>query len=546
MFILRCVLALGWLANLGAAASQNRRKQEQVTKLRPFASFAQRLLQPNPRTAVPTSTPTSIPTSTPTSTPSSFRGLTPAPSSFVLGPGCANAYELVFTDEFLETGSTRDFPREPFPGVCPVIQPGAATRHYRLPGDGLCYEVSTRGSDFDTVLAVYRGTSCDADLQCEAQNDDTSFSGGGDAYYGDDNYGDDGGVEDDQVGGDNGLQSQVLFYAAPGEDYWIVLGGYGDDTGAYEFSVQETACGPAPTNIDCASALTVVPPLAVEASLLFVPLGYVTLTGECAYDGLLEALWYRVEGDGTCMEVRMTGGRAALFLLESPFADENPEACSPLEGCPLAATYNPQSGESLLQWKSVPGTSYFIILTDEEDASASSVTLDFDSFACDANSGTCGDAQALVEFPISIDGSLAFVAPTVEELFVECPNVSYLDLRSQWFELPVRTEDYCMLVNLQSNDPLTRRALQERKLEDSSGSLIAIVLEADQGFGDASCSGNTSLPCLQETTIFPDILLVPGNASNYLVVASYYFGGSFFLDLSVRIMVGLKRFRCLD
>jgi hypothetical protein len=39
---------------------------------------------------------------------------------------------------------------------------------------------------------------------------------------------------------------------------------------------------------------------------------------------------------------------------------------------------------------------------------------------------------------------------------------------------------------------------------------------------------------------------VPGNASNYLVVASYYFGGSFFLDLSVRIMVGLKWFRCLD
>jgi hypothetical protein len=431
-----------------------------------------------------------------------------------------------------------------------VIQRGSATRYYRLPGDGLCYEVSTRGSDFDTVLAVYRGTSCDADLQCDAQNDDTSFSGGGDANYGDDRLPRDGGAEDDQVGGDNGLQSQVLFYAAPGVDYWIVLGGYGDDTGAYALNVQETACptGPAPTNIDCASALTVVPPLAVEASLLFVPLGYLALTGDCAYDGLLEALWYRVEGDGTCMEVRMTGGRATLFLLESPFADENAEACSSLESCPLVAYYNPQSGESLLQWKSVPGTSYYIILMDEADTSASSVTLDFDSFACDANSGTCGDAQALVEFPISIDGSLAFVAPTLEELFLECPNVSYLDLRSQWFELPARTEDYCLLVNLQSNDPLTRRALQERKLQDSGGNLnlIAIVLEADQGFGDASCLGNTSLPCLQETAIFPDILLVPGNASNYLVVASYYFGGSFFLDLSVSIMVGLKWFRCLD
>jgi hypothetical protein len=415
-----------------------------------------------------------------------------------------------------------------------VISQGAATRYYRVLGDDRCYNVSTRGSRFDTVLAVYRGNSCD-DVQCDAQNDDTSF---GDDGYGDDGYGDDGSTVDDQIG-DDGLQSQVFFYAASGVDYWIVLGGYGGSTGSYDLSVQETACPTTetPTNIDCASARTVSPPLSVEISLLFVPLGYLSITGECFYEGLLEALWYRVVGDGNCMEVRISDGRSTLLLLESPFVVPESEACTSLSGCPIASTYDGESGQGLLQWKSVPGTAYYLILIDEAGETAPLTTLEFDSFECDTVGGTCGDAVALEEFPIAIDGSLAFFAPTVGD-FSECPNVSDLDFRKQWFELPVRTDDYCLLVDLQSYDPEGRRALQERKLEDSEGTLLAVVLEADKGF-DASCLRNTSFPCLRETVIFPTILPVPANSSNYLVVASYLYGGNFFLDLSVR-MAGLR------
>ena len=70
--------------------------------------------------------------------------------------------------------------------------------------------VSTEGSDFDTLLAVYTGTAVN-NLNLVASNDDVNIL--------------------------NDLTSQVTFSAQAGQTYYIAVDGYGGATGNIELSL---------------------------------------------------------------------------------------------------------------------------------------------------------------------------------------------------------------------------------------------------------------------------------------------------------------------
>ena len=81
---------------------------------------------------------------------------------------------------------------------------------YLLPGDDRCYTVSTEGSDFDTVLAVYSTTTGCEPLSCMDGNDDY-----------------------------NGLTSKLnLISTTNGTNYFVLVAGYFEATGDYIFTVE--------------------------------------------------------------------------------------------------------------------------------------------------------------------------------------------------------------------------------------------------------------------------------------------------------------------
>ncbi len=82
---------------------------------------------------------------------------------------------------------------------------------YRLAGDGSQVALNLCASSYDTKVHVYSG-SCGA-LTCVASNDDFC-----------------------------GLQSQVVFNTTPGLDYYILVNGFGTNTGAFSMNIS-CACG---------------------------------------------------------------------------------------------------------------------------------------------------------------------------------------------------------------------------------------------------------------------------------------------------------------
>ena len=90
---------------------------------------------------------------------------------------------------------------------------GATVWYKYVAGEDDRWEAQTRGSDFDTVLAVYTGTSLDNLTLIDCNND---------ASY---------------------LQSIVDFDAATGETYYFQVGGRWGTTGLLDFDVTNT-CGP--------------------------------------------------------------------------------------------------------------------------------------------------------------------------------------------------------------------------------------------------------------------------------------------------------------
>jgi hypothetical protein len=86
------------------------------------------------------------------------------------------------------TSAPSSFSPDPFSSVCYNVEASTKSVWYIVEGDGSCLSASTLGSNFDTVLAIYKGGGCQG-LTCVTQseydyNDEVSWKTEiGEIYY---------------------------------------------------------------------------------------------------------------------------------------------------------------------------------------------------------------------------------------------------------------------------------------------------------------------------------------------------------------------------
>ena len=123
----------------------------------------------------------------------------------------SNATDLGTTTITTTTGSTVEATEEfgePNPHATPGVEPFAtAWWKFAVPADGFV-EISTTGSDFDTVLAVYTGNDLFALIESASDND-----------------------------GGTGTTSRLTFAAFAGSDYFIQIGGANLEQGTVSLSI---------------------------------------------------------------------------------------------------------------------------------------------------------------------------------------------------------------------------------------------------------------------------------------------------------------------
>lgn len=183
------------------------------------------------RVAPDATTPTPIPTLLPPKTPAPSLTSTPTPSS-IQYDNFANAGQLYvysYGYPLFTSGTTFDATLEPGePQPCGAI--GATIWFQIIPNTSGEFTASTSGSSFDTVLALYSGTSLSS-LTPLACNDDT-----------------------------NGLTSYISAPVVAGQTYYLQLGGYGGRSGYYQMSYSLSAGGTiTPTILPSPTATHAVP-----------------------------------------------------------------------------------------------------------------------------------------------------------------------------------------------------------------------------------------------------------------------------------------------
>jgi hypothetical protein len=138
---------------------------------------------------------------------------------------------------FTSSGDTQDTLGQGFDEAqtCDLVEDFTRGVWFQLEGDGACYNATTLGSTFDTILSVYTGEADCQDLFCLTENDDGDNSGYG---YGYNNSGY--GYGYGYVGGYNAT-SKVVWRTEIGETYYILLGGLAGQAGNFEFSLNVSA-----------------------------------------------------------------------------------------------------------------------------------------------------------------------------------------------------------------------------------------------------------------------------------------------------------------
>lgn len=160
----------------------------------------------------------------------------------------------------------------------------APTDWYSFVGDGNTVTASTCVASYDTTLHSYCG-NCPAGLVCITGNDD--FCG-------------------------NGLQSQISWCTQSGVTYYIRVGGFSSNFGAYtlELTSDGIGCGSAPNctppppidNDECSTATNLSIPGTASGSTVGATLDNPTLCGTLA-GGNSPTVWYTFLGDGNTVTV---------------------------------------------------------------------------------------------------------------------------------------------------------------------------------------------------------------------------------------------------
>jgi hypothetical protein len=214
---------------------------------------------------------------------------------------------------------------EPATGACDQMR---ATLWYRLtPAHDTVLRADTFGSQPDTMLAVFTGSSL-ANIKYRQCDDDTSF--------------------DHQAV----HKSSVTWHATAGTTYFIQLGGYDNETGNIDFTIQPVT---PPANDARGAATTIASlPFAVTQSDRNATQQQAESVAGCGTTGdFLHSVWYRYTATSGAMLHVTVGGDDGTSALVAIFTGSSFTTDTEI-GCAYVAStdYTP-----------VSGTTYYFLLT---------------------------------------------------------------------------------------------------------------------------------------------------------------------------------------
>ena len=284
---------------------------------------------------------------------------------------CHNATSISCGDTVVgtTTGSTADSM-----ATCAVSNESPGV-WYKISGTDDVVTASLCGSSFDTKISVFEG-SCGA-LNCVG---------------GDDDFCD--------------LQSEVEFSTTSGTDYYLLIHGFGEETGNYILSI---TCGSlAPANDSCHAADTLICGDTISGSTRFALFDSLNL---CGSDITAPDVWYLVQGTGDVISASLCQSSfdTKIVVLEGTCGNFT---CVTIEddNCGL---------QSRADWLSNAGTNYYLLVTGFGSASGDYfLSIDCNPKAANedcstASSMNCGDTVAGNTVGTSIDSS-EFCDVTIE------------------------------------------------------------------------------------------------------------------------------------
>ncbi len=226
--------------------------------------------------------------------------------------------------------------------------------------------ISTCGSDFDTYLRVYKGDDCDNLTECMGYSDD--------------------GASCDDAG------SAMSFTAEAGQTYYILLGGYAEESfGAFTITA---TCFEATANDNCADAIELECGETLTGNTLDATndvLPAVACTDDETDAGLTNSVWYKITAatSGT-MVIETCGSEFDTYLRAYKGAD-----CDNFTECMGYNAYgNCDNAGSTLSFSAEAGETYYILLGGYDAASFGAYTITATCFEATAND-SCADATEL-------------------------------------------------------------------------------------------------------------------------------------------------------
>jgi hypothetical protein len=364
------------------------------------------------------------------------------------------------------TGSTTDASAEPAVGTCGNAT--APTEWYSFVGNGQAITASLCGSGYDSFISVLSGT-CGA-LTCVASNDDAGVCS---------------------------PQSQVTFTSTTGTTYYIRVGGFGSNSGAYTLAL---TCASLSPNDACSGALPIICGQTITGS-----------TADAAAEAIVAGCgnatspseWYVFAGTGQFVTASLCGSAYDTQISVVTGACGGPYTC---------VAYNDDfcGLQSQVGFSSVLGTTYYIRVSGYSTGSGN-YTLALTCSTPPVNDGcagaipvACGQTitgSTTDAFPeASVAGCGNATAPTEWYSFVGTGQLTTIDLCASAYDTQVAIySGTCAggLTCVAFNDDFTGCGLRSRVTFSAVAGVTYLIRVG--GFGTSSGNYSMTVTCITES-----------------------------------------------
>jgi len=262
---------------------------------------------------------------------------------------------------------------------------------FSLKGDGFCYSLSTKGSDYDTFLGAYEG-NCNA-LTCIATSDEI----------------------------DPNDPSELVLKTETGKTYFALIASDFWEASQYNFLVSQVDC-PRPVSDRCEDAFEISTlPFEEEMNTENSVVAAASATPSCKHihrwNG--KGSWYKILGDGRCFSI--SGGRTSFLETLAIFIGE----CGSLVCHEAYGMRSLFTGEVQLQTD--PGQAYYVFLAGYFDWSFGRYSLNIverDNCIIKVANDECVDAKPIDSVPFNDNGNTERSTILAPSQIPKCSHVS--------------------------------------------------------------------------------------------------------------------------